>query len=336
MQDRLIFLIGSPRSGTTLLSRMIGAHSSVVAPPEPHLMPPLAHLGYHESVQTAPYDPYITRQGLREFVGSLPGGEQDYLDALRAMTDTLYRRALEAEDARWFLDKTPAYALVLDFLARLYPSARYVVITRHPLAVWSSFVESFFDGDHEVAHAHNPLLERYVPAIARFLREQPVPLRHVRYEDLVREPEQEIQGICDFLGLPFEPGMIDYGSGEEGTKTAPRGLGDPMTVGRESRPTTRSIGKWAQQLGSDPGKLAQAREILGRLLDPDLETWGHPRGEIEAELEAVRSTDAAPRRRLSRYRLERKLVVALRRNIHTNALGRLVRRARDLCDVLLR
>jgi len=72
MQDKLIFLIGSPRSGSTLLSRMLGAHSEIFAPAEPHLMPPLAHLGFHERVDAAPYDPVITQQGLREFVENEP------------------------------------------------------------------------------------------------------------------------------------------------------------------------------------------------------------------------------------------------------------------------
>ena len=56
MQDRLIFLIGSPRSGSTLTARMLGAHSAVFAPAETHLLTPLAHLGFYGSVEKAPYD----------------------------------------------------------------------------------------------------------------------------------------------------------------------------------------------------------------------------------------------------------------------------------------
>jgi hypothetical protein len=336
VEERLIFLIGAPRSGTTLLARMVGAHSKVAVPPEPHLMPPLAHLGLHERVERAPYDPIITHLGLREFVASLPRGEEDYFDALRAFTDTLYGRALEGSGAERFLDKTPAYALVLDFLARLYPRARYLVLTRHPFAIWSSYVDSFFDGDCEVAHAQNPLLERYVPAIARFLRERPAPLLHLRYETLVRESEAVMRRVCGFLELDFEPAMVDYGEAEDGAAAPPRGLGDPVTVSRETRPTTRSLARWARELGSDPARLAQARAILVRLLDPDLETWGHPRAALEAELDAVTPGGPPPRRRLSRYALERRLLVRLRRGIHRNALGRLVRWVRLACDVLLR
>ena len=261
MQDRLIFLIGSMRSGSTMLARMIGAHSAVHSPAEPHLVTPLAHLGYYAKVEKAAYEPHITQQAMRELVPALPKGEADYLDAMRALTDTLYDRLLEphrADGRSWLLDKTPAYALVLDFLAKLYPGAKYVVLTRNPMAVWSSFVESFFDGDHESAYRHNPMLERYVPAIGRFLREKPVDFVHVRYEELVQAPEENAQRICDYLGLPFEAGMVDYGDQAGGrTKTA-RGLGDPIQAGKESRPTTTSLAKWAQEL---EGAVRQDRPV---------------------------------------------------------------------------
>ena len=173
MEDKLLFLIGPPRSGSTLLTRMLGSHSAIHAPDEPHLLTPLAHLGYYAKVDTAPYDPIITGLAMQELVNALPAGEDAYLAAMRSLTDSLYERLLTPSGRSMLLDKTPAYALILDFAAKLYPNARYIVLTRHPMAVWSSFVESFFDGDHESAHRHQPLLERYVPAIARFLRERP-------------------------------------------------------------------------------------------------------------------------------------------------------------------
>ena len=339
MEDRLVFLIGSPRSGSTLTARMLGAHSAIHAPPETHLLTPLAHLGYYGAVEKAPYDPVITRQAAHELVAALPGGEEDYLAALRACSDALYARLLAAGGGELLLEKTPAYALILDFVAKLYPKARYLVLTRHPLAVWSSYVESFFDGDHQVAHAWNPLLERYVPAIARFLRERPVPMLQLRYEELVREPEREMRRVAEFLGIDFEPGMVEYGRDGELPKAAP-GLGDPITVGKESRPTTRSVAKWATELAGDPSKLAQARRILDHLLDPDLETWGYPRADILAQLDAALPSGPAAGHRTpqswNRYALERRLLVRLRRNIHRNTFGRLVRRIRFACDVLLR
>jgi len=337
MEDRLLYLIGAPRSGSTLLARMLGAHPSIFAPPEPHLVTPLAHLGYYASVEQAAYDPVITREAARALVAGLPRGEAGYLDALRAYADGVYAQLLAPSGSDFLLDKTPAYALVLDFLATLYPKARYVVLTRHPLAIWSSYVDSFFDGDFEVAHAHNPILERYVPAIARFLRERPVALVHVRYEDLVTSPQVELERICEHFGVAFHESMIEYGAEERAQPAAGRGLGDPITVARETRPTTRSLARWAKALTGDAARVLQSRRILASLDDADLETWGYTRAEIEAQLDAVPMTGPKqPRPKLDRYRLERKLLVQLRRNIHHNTLGRLVKRVRNLCDVLLR
>lgn len=337
MESQLVFLIGPPRSGSTLLTRMLGAHSAIHAPPEPHLLTPIAHLGYYERVDQAPYDPVIAEAGIRELVTHLPRGEADYLDALRAYTDTLYQRLLGRSGAALLLDKTPAYALVLDFVARLYPKARYVVLTRHPLAVWASVVGSFYDGDHAAAHAHNPILERYVPAIARFLREAPVPLHHLRYEELVSAPRETMQGLCDFLGIAFEEDMVEYGRSQSGRAESVRGLGDPVTVAREQRPTTDQVSRWTADFAGNAPAIDQAEEILARLLDEDLETWGFERRQIAAELAGIdRAGAPRSRRPFSRYALERRLLVWLRRDIHHNALGRLVRRIRRVCDVLLR
>jgi len=337
LEDNLVLLIGSPRSGSTLLSRMLGAHSQVHAPAEPHLLTPLAYLGYYGRVDKAEYDTIITGRAAQELVAGLEGGEAAYLEALRAYTDAIYRGLLAPSGCSVLLDKTPAYALVLDFVARLYPKARYVVLTRNPLAVWSSFVDSFFDGDHQEAHAWNPLLERYVPAVARFVREARVPMCHVRYEDVVTDPDAQMKRICEFAGLAFEPEMVDYGDAEGGSRQAAAGLGDPIGVASQTRPTTRSLERWTTSLAGRPEKVAQCREILAQLCDPDLETWGFDRAALESQLAGIDPAAAGPgRSKRTRYALQRKLLVALRRNIHHNALGRGVRRLREACDILLR
>jgi hypothetical protein len=334
MQERLIFLIGAPRSGTTLLARMLGAHSAILARAEPHLITPIAHLGYFADVQKAPYDPFIVHEAIHAFVADLPRGEADYLDALRACADTLYGRMLAtAPGKRLFLDKTPAYTLVLPFLTRLYPGAHYIVLTRHPLAVLTSYVASFFDGDYQVAIAHNPILARYVPALARMLRERPVPFVHVKYEELVREPEAHLRRVCDHLGVPFEPETVAYGGGEP----PPSGLGDPIGVGRHARPVTASVSRWAAEIVADPERFGLVRRLLDDLDPVDLDTLGYPRADILAQLDAARGGPPLPRREVPlRYALERKLLVALRRNIQRNALGRALKRLRFALDVVLR
>jgi hypothetical protein len=335
VQDRLVFLIGAPRSGTTLLARMLSAHSQIYGRAEPHLITPIAHLGYFGKVQKAPYDQNNVEQAIREIVAEIPRHEAGYLEALRAYTDSIYAQLMELAPPgkRLFLDKTPAYALVLPFLTKLYPQAKYVVLTRHPLAVLSSYAESFFGGDYRVALEHNPILQRYVPELARLVRDEPVPNVWVRYEELVKEPDVHFRRICDHLGVPFEAGAITYGESGEAFK----GLGDPTGVARHTRPVTSSVSRWAAEIASSTDTLALVSRVLDELDPADLEALGHPRERIVAQLEAARGAPVPVKTRAPlRYQLERRLLVAVRRNIHRNALGRVLQRARFALDVLLR
>jgi len=329
----MLFIIGTPRSGSTMLERMLESHSEIYGRPEPHLMTPLAHLGYWANVEKAPYDHVLAAESTRQFVDDLPNRESDYYDACRAYADILYGRMLEPSGKRYFLDKTPAYGLVVPFLANLYPQARYVVLTRHPLAIFSSFANSFFDGDYQLAQEYNPLLNRYVPVMAWFLRERPVPMIHVRYEDITREPEKKVREILDFLDLPFEEGCVEYGRKEPEAK----GLGDPLGVKQHTRPVTTSIAKWAEELANDQTKLALMEKVIGKLDPEDLRTWGYPPEELWKPLHDADSAGIGPKKvKMNKYRLQRKLIVRSRVAIKGSFLEGLLRKVRLACDVLLR
>jgi len=332
-RSKVVFVVGSPRSGSTMLARMIGSHSLIYGRPEPHMLTPLAHLGYYDKVDRAPYDAVLAAESMREFVAELPDGEQDYIDACRAYSDTLYQRMLSTAPGKvFFLDKTPAYALVLDFISTIYPDARYVVLTRHPLAVFSSYAESFFDSDYRAAHAYNPITERYVPAIAKFLRDKKVPTFQVVYEKLVADPEPVMRGIFEFIGVEHEASAVNYGEHQQSGK----GLGDPIGVAKHSRPTTGSVEKWAAEIASDPDRLALCQEMIAKLDPADLALWGHPLEGLWGPFE--RASGSKPKaKKLDRYRLQRKAIVKLRAFVgRYGVIRRLLGRARLVLDVLLR
>lgn len=327
----LVFVVSPPRAGSTLLQRMMGAHSEIFTHPEPHLITPIAHLGVYYNVDRAPYDHINAAEAMKAFIADLPNGERDYLDALRAYTDTLYGRMLSTSGKSYFLDKTPANALVLPFLQRLYPDAKYVVLTRHPLAVFSSYASSFFDGDWEEAQRFNPILERYVPAMAAFLRARPVPLLQVAYEDLVTEPEVQLERIFAFLGLEHEPDAVEYGR----AGPAKKGMGDPITVDKQGRPVTESIDKWAAELASDAGKRALAEAMIARIDPADLDAWRWPVDALWAPIEAA-GGGPPPKPPRNSYTFQRRIMLALKKDIHNRPHGKLVKRLKYYCDVLLR
>lgn len=331
MQEKLIFVISPPRAGSTLLQRMLGAHSQVFTHPEPHLITPLAHLGVYYNVDKAPFDHINAAEAMRSFIDGLPNKEADYLDAARAYADTLYGRMLATSDRSRFLDKTPAYALVLPFLERLYPKAKYVVLTRHPLAVFSSFANSFFNGDYTEAHTFNPILSRYVPAMAEFVRRDAVPICQVAYESLVANPEVELARIFSFLELPNEPGAVQYGKAGK----MKEGMGDPINVQRHDRPVTDSVAVWANELAADEKKLALARRMIDELSDEDLATWNWPRDTVFAAYEHA-AGGRIPKTVLNSYTFQRRVMLALKKDIHTRPHGQIVKRIKYYCDVLLR
>ncbi|MDH5673918.1 MAG: sulfotransferase [Myxococcales bacterium] len=335
MQDRLLFVLSPPRAGSTLLQRMLGSHPGIYTHPEPHLITPLAYLGYHDHVDKAPYDHINAAEAMRAFVQELPHGEEDYLDALRAYADTLYGRMLDKSGRRYFLDKTPAYALVLPFLRKLYPQARYVVLTRHPLAVMSSYANSFFNGDWQAALDFNPIVARYVPALAHFLSDPPAHVHHVRYERLVSDAAGELSKIFAFLGLEDAPEAVNYGEHFE----AKKGMGDPITVGTQSRPVESSLDKWVGELVADADKLALAERIIAGLDPGDVRRWGDDPDRLLDPVQAARDAGGLPpykKPRTNNYILQRKLMLALKKDIDQRPHGKLIRRVRYYCNVLLR
>jgi hypothetical protein len=239
---------------------------------------------------------------------------------------------LETTESTLFLDKTPAYALITDFVSKLYPSSKYITLTRHPLAILSSYANSFFEGDYKRAYAFNPILDRYVPAIARFIRQTEVPQLHVRYEDVVADPEKHLKQIFTFMGLEDEPEAVNYGQ----HKHIKKSYGDPK-VDDNQRPVTASVAKWARELANNGEKLSMARGIISGLDPRDLEAWGYPIETLfDAVDEAREGGKEIPKEPINAYRIQRKILLRLRDNIHENTFGKAVKAVRYYCDVLLR
>jgi hypothetical protein len=335
MNPTLLFVIGAPRSGSTMLEHMLAAHSQILGGPEPHLLTPLAHAGLPDAAEAAPYDPQRAAEGLRRFVEGLPGGENDYWAACRAYCDRLYGALMKGSGKSVCLDKTPAYALVLPFMSKVFPDGKYIVLTRHPLALFSSYANSFFDGDYRAAHAYNPVLERYVPALAAFLRQTDVPYCHVRYEDLVKNPESAMERVYAYIGVPYEAESIDYGKHKDGVHG--KGLGDPIGVAKHTRPTTASVKKWVQELAADPQKQHLMREVVEGLSADDLAALGYPKETLWKPLDEFTGTPEVKKEGLSRYRLQRRAIVRIRSIARGNRLVRRPMEAmRSACESLLR
>lgn len=142
---------------------------------------------------------------------------------------------------RWG-EKTPINTLYIEKIQRVFPKAKYLHIVRDPRDVVCSYIKAGFYTDKSDA------LSRWEESIkkAHWLKRNlsPTQYHEVRYEDLVSNPERELQQICSFLDLTFKAEMLSF-------KNA-RALGDVAVEEHHrniQRPlTTDSIGKWKKML----------------------------------------------------------------------------------------
>jgi hypothetical protein len=233
--ERPVFLVGCPRSGTTLLQRILDAHPQAAIAPETHFVRTFLR---DRSYRAAPRDPAVFAR-LVEAVVAMPAFAEMRLDAasFRAAAsagadrdaDALFRLLLAQFRARTGAqvvgEKTPNHLLYMRRIERAFAregGALFVHIVRDPRAVvhsWRSMPWSTGSvaGDAAVWAKY----QRH----ARTRR--PAELLTVRYEDLVAEPERVLHGVCTFVGLPFDAALLRHHERVDDATGTPR---PPSTV----------------------------------------------------------------------------------------------------------
>ena len=260
--QRLIFVISQPRSGSTLLQKVLGSHSAVHTQSEPWVaLQPL--FGLRETGLAADYSAKLALIGVKDFLSQLPEGEEAYWEAVRRMLGHLYGRALQQSGKRFFLDKTPRYTMILPELRRVFPKAHFIFLVRNPIAVLASVIDTWAPDD--CVHCIRPFRSDLTLAPARILaasRHPGIRSTLIRYEELAAKPVRAVTQLCDQLQIPFEPAMLEYGKSEAG-RTHFR-YGDTATVHRNSRPVASRIARWKRTLDS-PLRKAWAHGCLQSL-----------------------------------------------------------------------
>jgi len=232
-----VFIFCSVRSGSTLLRMILNGHSELYAPHELHL----------SRLKVTMSDSYVT-----DAMTELGWTEQE-------LTNLLWDRVLDAALARsgkrTLVEKTPHHAFMWSRIARCWPDARFLFLLRNPAAICASWWRARPGQTREELLAQ---VARYTGAVQEARRT--LPGHTIRYEDLVADPEAQIRRVCEFLGVAFEPKMIEYGDREHGTIKP--GLGD-----------------WTERIRSGrvqpPRQVEPATELTGELR-AIARAWGYP------------------------------------------------------------
>lgn len=258
--DNLAFILTVPRSGSTLLSVLLGGHSAVLCPPEPWFLLKLATLA--EPVHAAgAFNEEMAGIATREF---LPASVLH--DAARTFATTAYNAHLAAEGKRVFVDKTPRYFHILPFLDAVFPRARKIWLQRDPLDVAASVKTSAGVGvAHMTGKPVRPVSLDFAKGFAALAVyfDAPSPLKfELQYEALAQAPAEHVEQVCAFLGLPPEcESMLAFGDNADlMARHADAAMGDRKIL-ETAAPHTESIGKWREALS--PEETAQLLRVLG-------------------------------------------------------------------------
>ena len=187
-----IFVVGAPRSGTTLVRMMLDSHHRISCGPESHFLIDLRALAERHERRFARFG----------------NGRADVDARVRSFFEDVHVDYMTQRGRQRWADKTPRYTLHLEYIDRLFPEAQHIHVIRDGRDVVASHRERW--GYRSAVKAAGRWVH-HVEAAQRFGR-GPAADRcyEVRYEELVREPEPTLRPLFEFLGEPWDPNVLAF------------------------------------------------------------------------------------------------------------------------------
>jgi predicted Zn-dependent protease len=197
-----IFVIGLPRSGSTLLEQILASHSQVEGTRE---LPDIPSIARELTSRPNP----VGRQAYPEPVAVLDRPEIDAL-AARYLSQTQEHRPLGKPR---FVDKMLSNFVHIGLIQLMFPNAALIDMRRHPLGCGFSCYKQIFARGLGFTYDLNELgryYRDYVRLMEHFDSVLPGRVHRVYYEQLIADPETEIRRLLDYCRLPFEPDTLRF------------------------------------------------------------------------------------------------------------------------------
>lgn len=211
-----LFILGFPRSGTTLMEQMLSAHPQIAAGDELPLIPEIIALMPRQLGSPFLYPEALTELWMGDQRHGLGNLRDYYLQRVQQL-------GILAPGVGWFTDKMPLNETHLGLIALLFPHAPLLHMVRHPLdVVLSVFANSLTHGfycafDLEGAARHYALV---MELVEHYRREMPLRYLMVRYEEVVSDQESKTHRILDFVGAEFNERCLHFYENKRYARTA--------------------------------------------------------------------------------------------------------------------
>lgn len=209
-----VFVVGMPRSGTTLVESVLARHPDVFAAGELPFVPEVEN---------------TILQRLKARGGVNHGPDFALLDIpehqYRRWAESLLERVWQMAGNRYpvFTDKLPHNAIRLGLIAKLFPDARVIHVRRNPLDTGLSNFFMRFHAGHGYSNHLDMIGAQFrivTDSVATWRRTVDIDILDVRYEALVSEAEPEVRRLLDFIGLEFNDKCLRPHRGDRGVMTA--------------------------------------------------------------------------------------------------------------------
>ena len=233
-----IFIFSLPRSGSTLLQRVLMSHSEVASVAEPWLLLPLFyHLKPNGTVSEFSHS--TCQVAYIDFIANLSGKQNAYNRSLRKFIFSLYSMQCKNGE-RYFLDKTPRYYFIIPEIAEMFPDAKFIFLFRDVRDVYSSIITTWGNGNfHKLYGNYVDLIEgpRLLSEGYELLADKSYALK---YEDFVQNPEKYLRDICEYLEIKYSDTFFENFNKQD---TCGR-LGDPTGIKQYTKIRKESLTKW--------------------------------------------------------------------------------------------
>jgi hypothetical protein len=275
------FIVGVPRSGTTLLRLMLDAHPEVAIPTETHFAPQLISACSERAVDRDGVVDLVTGHVRWPTFGLAPGDLRRRLPAGRAVgageaLRAFYSAYAESQGKPRFGDKTPGYLREMRRLEKALPEAAFIHIVRDVRDVALSMTEAELTMPDTVEKAARRWERQIRKGRARAQRV--ATYMELRYEDLVLDTEATLRKVCDFIELGWDARMLDYHERaaerlEPLARERPRGGGRapipawyaPSIHARAGEPpAAERAGRWRREMSAEDVETCEA--VAGDLL----------------------------------------------------------------------
>jgi tetratricopeptide (TPR) repeat protein len=211
-----IFILGFPRSGTTLVEQTLSAHPQIAAGDELPFVNEIT-----ASMPRILNSPLTYPEALAEL---WMGDRRDGLDELRDYyLQRVFQLGILEPGASWFTDKMPLNETHLGLIALMFPRAPLIHVLRHPLDVVLSVFSNHLTHGFYCAYALETAARHYLrimELVQHYRSEMTLHYLPVRYEDIVDEQEESVRRMLDFIGAPFHPSCLQFHENRRYARTA--------------------------------------------------------------------------------------------------------------------